>query len=242
MDLIKETLTCQVCHNILKQPVFLPCHKTLCQTHIDATASSLKCYFCDDTHEIPREGFKPNEMARNLISSNTHLSEPERAFKIKLVESLEQLQLMYDEFMQSEPRLKTLNFERFTHIRDRINARRDQLKLDIDSMAEQMLKQTELFEFKCKESLKQVNRAENALLVDKDRFKQIGTELEAEFQRTTLNLQAIESLSTEILEKTEHVGEKLAEYDDIRQRINESVFDAADKNDSTAQNWVIVIY
>ena len=224
MDLIKETLTCKVCNNILKQPVFLPCHKTLCQTHIDPVEKYLKCFFCNELHDIPLEGFKPNEMARNLISSNTHLSEQERKYKTNLDESLEKLQKKYEEFMQIEPQLKTLNFEHFTHIRDTINEQRDKLKLEIDHMAEQMLKQTEFFEFKCKENLKQITKLD-MLALNKERFRQIANELEDEFQRTTLNLKAIESLNEEIKQKTEQISEKLNEYGEIRERINESAFE-----------------
>jgi hypothetical protein len=223
MDKIKETLTCKVCNNILKQPVFLPCHKTLCQTHINVNESLFDCFFCHEQHIIPVEGFKPNEMARNLISSNTHLSEHERSLKAKITDSLENLQRMYDSFMNKEPHLKALNFEHFTQIRDDINAQRDALKRDIDIMADTMLKQTELFEFTCKEKLKLVKL--DTLTLNKDRFRRIADELEDEFQKASLNMLAIENLNDEIRQKSEHIADKLNDYNEISERISESSFE-----------------
>ena len=185
--------------------------------------SVLNCFFCHEPHIIPAEGFKPNEMARNLISSNTHLSEHERTLKVKINESLERLQSMYDEFMNKEPHLKALNFEHFTQIRDDINAQRDALKRDIDIMADTMLKQTEMFEFTCKEKLKLVKL--DTLALNKDRFRRIADELEDEFQRTSLNMLAIEALNAEIKQKSEHIGDKLNEYNEISERISESSFE-----------------
>ena len=93
-----------------------------------------------------------------------------------------------------------------------------------------MLKRTELFEFACKEKLKQVKAADaddSTLALNKERFTRLAAQIEEEFARASLDAPAIESLNVEIRLKTAHIAERLDAYHELRERIAESSFERA---------------
>lgn len=238
MDKIKESLTCKICNRILNEPVFLPCHKTLCRLHINSEYDSntnkfiYKCFFCNEEHIIPDLGFETNEMAHNFIKSLSHLSDNEKQTKLSIETKLAESSSLLDEFARKEPELKLLNFEHFSNMRAEIDAKRDKLKLEIDALADRMINQTELYEYKCKEKLKDIKIDQSS--INKDFLKKIETDLEEEFKKPVLEMELIENMSKDLSQKSNELQDKLNEFNDIKSRIKDCLFEANLENLSEA--------
>ena len=77
MDL-KDLLTCNFCNCIFEDPVFLPCHESICLKHVeeikprDDSADEIRCPFCAELHQIPSIGFSKNKRFAGLIDREYH--------------------------------------------------------------------------------------------------------------------------------------------------------------------------
>jgi hypothetical protein len=69
---LKTFFNCQICQQQLRQPVILPCAKTICNSHIEELQINdlnLICPFdCSHgSHSIPKEGFMTDKTMQNMI-------------------------------------------------------------------------------------------------------------------------------------------------------------------------------
>ena len=83
----KSEYQCQVCSKILKDPIHLPCHCTICNAHLtDGTAKDghITCVECKDTFVVKDMDSKVNRWAKRILESEGHLSPEEKAAKSEL--------------------------------------------------------------------------------------------------------------------------------------------------------------
>ncbi|CAF1000442.1 unnamed protein product [Brachionus calyciflorus] len=70
---LNNLIRCEICKNILKEPIFLPCDETCCGRCAfkfkNQDRNSIQCYFCQQEHEIPKSGFHSNKQADDLVHS-----------------------------------------------------------------------------------------------------------------------------------------------------------------------------
>ncbi|CAF0874545.1 unnamed protein product [Brachionus calyciflorus] len=70
---LNNLIRCEICKNILKDPILLPCDETCCARCAfkfkNQDRNSIQCYFCQQEHEIPKSGFHSNKQAEKLIDS-----------------------------------------------------------------------------------------------------------------------------------------------------------------------------
>ncbi len=73
-----EILTCKHpdCNMYLKEPVMLPCGNNVCKSHVDENPKSepFKCSYCTSKHNIPPNGFTPNNSLNQILCNNLHLN------------------------------------------------------------------------------------------------------------------------------------------------------------------------
>lgn len=66
MEIIKEMISCKLCHNRLVDPVVLPGGAAIYNEH-SGTGYEFKCTLCSNSHEIPLNGFvKIESIAKGL--------------------------------------------------------------------------------------------------------------------------------------------------------------------------------
>jgi hypothetical protein len=176
-ETIRQSLVCQICDLIYKQPVKLPCGKTICKSHL-LDLIEFDCKFCQSKHKIPPRGFHPNFFIQNQINTFQHLSKDECDLKSRLAQSIENLKASYDEIEQVEEEFVS------DHLRDiefQIMKYRDMLLKTIEQLTDDMLKETRNHQSKIKSKLTQIKMTKH-----KD-LSQIRTDIEVEFRRVKFN-------------------------------------------------------
>lgn len=228
MDLVKKSITCKYCHNLFHKPVFLPCHNTLCSAHIDDEIAktnnnySIMCFFCKHQHKIPKEGFKENELARDLIQSGSHFTDEEKHLKTETEKLNTQLNNLYREFEKREPEIELFNLEYFANIRNKIEIQREQLKIKIDKVAEKMLDETKEFENRYKQKL--IDFKIDNQMINKDQLNKMKLFLDNHFRNPNLDLNKVELLKAELVDKITKFQDKLNDFEMIKVNIRDCVF------------------
>jgi hypothetical protein len=68
---IDSILICKICENKMVDPRILPCGMSVCHRCVDLIADTdkkrIKCQNCAKTHEIPKEGFCINQLAKEML-------------------------------------------------------------------------------------------------------------------------------------------------------------------------------
>jgi WD40 repeat protein len=227
MDYLKEALICKLCNQISNQPVFLPCHKTLCQIHLDeellkANNTSFQCYFCSKQHEIAFNGFKINEKP-NQPAAAADPKPSSSELKLKLDKSSLELSQLYEDFLKKDPELKSFNSKHFLSLREQINAKRDELKQEIEALANKMLDLSDRAEVSCFEVLSAIRT--DSSRVNKDEFKRIEAEIRHELKRPKLHKSKINEIKAELSEKKREFKERLGILENIKSNTKQSRFE-----------------
>ena len=89
---ILKAIECSNCHQIMSEPVILPCSHSICKEHVDKTNPTIRCIKCNETHSLPRSGMFPrSEALENIISINLTESSMVRLYN-KMSVSCKQLE------------------------------------------------------------------------------------------------------------------------------------------------------
>jgi WD40 repeat protein len=185
---IRHSLVCQICDLIYKQPIKLPCGKSICKSHLldlnGTLLSEFYCKFCQSKHKIPSRGFHPNFFIQNQINTFQHLSKDECDLKSRIAQSIENLKASYDEIEEVEQEYLQSHFQ---DIEYQIMEYRDILLKSIADLTDEMLKETRNHQLKVKSKLTQLK-----LTKEKD-LNQLRTDTEIEFRRVKFNKSKLET-------------------------------------------------
>jgi hypothetical protein len=183
MELV-EILTCQVCQILYIDPVILPCMETICRKHVDeqmdSTSNEFKCYFCNENHQIPKNGFREDTKINTLIGF-WHKNYP-------TVESLEQI----EQYLNEPGEL--LN-EDFSKLRENIEQDRKVQKAHIDSIYDNLLNELKNQEIEMK---KEFNDNFNS---NHSELRTILNELKRDFNAQTPKFNNIKSNEEKLFAK-----------------------------------------
>jgi WD40 repeat protein len=180
---IRHSLVCQICDLIYKQPVKLPCGKTICKTHLH-DLNEFDCKLCRSSHMIPPRSFHPNFFIQNQINTFQHLSKDECDLKSRIAQSIENLKASYDEIEEVEQEYLQSHFQ---DIEYQIMEYRELLLKSIADLTDEMLKETRNHQSKVKSKLTQLK-----LSKDKD-LNQLRADTEIEFRRVKFNKSKLET-------------------------------------------------
>jgi WD40 repeat protein len=185
---IRHSLKCQICDLIYKQPIKLPCGKSICKSHLlDLNGSLLNefyCKLCQSKHKIPLRGFHPNFFIQNQINTFQHLSKDECDLKSRIAQSIENLKASYDEIEEVEQEYLQSHFQ---DIEYQIMEYRELLLKSIADLTDKMLKETRNHQSKVKSKLTQLKISK-----DKD-LNQLKTDTEIEFRQAKINKSKLET-------------------------------------------------
>ncbi len=158
---IKSDLLCGICKKIFKEPIFLPCHCTVCKEHVEEFTNKskmIKCNHCDEEFDVPSNGFKENSRLKLIIEKNAHLSEEEKDLKNNIESNYVEYQRVLKELKLKEAEFKSISFDHFAEIRRNIDLRRETLKQRIDNIAEEMIEKAKKLEESYKKDVELTNK------------------------------------------------------------------------------------
>ena len=139
---VKRAFDCDLCDEILIDPVTLQCGNSVCKIHLQKFKKNFHCKLCTNRHRIPKGGFATNKrMKIGLdIELNTLRAEPiYEECKRKLQEVKQSVSKL--ELIQTYP--EEYLFEYFENIKCEIEFRASTLKESIDDCSNELIHSVE---------------------------------------------------------------------------------------------------
>lgn len=218
MNLINQVIICNSCKEKLKSPVFLPCGHSICKHHVDEVEEisnkrrKIECDNCNETHEIPHNGFVPNRALEHLMKLKIDKldlgEEYNSAFeKFSLFADL----LEYFNRVKNDPEMKIHTL--LSDLRNKVDLRREVLKDEIDKKALEMIEKINEYEKDCKSSIK----------LNSNLDKKIG-EWENEIEKSRLFLNTLERNTEKWNEISNKMTSHLKDLQSEFIKLNENLF------------------
>lgn len=215
----ENALKCEYkdCELIYENPITLPCGNSMCKSHLDQYNCNFKCYFCNDEHEIPENGFSINKTIIKMIDSIIE-SNPIRK---KINESFEKINESISEYENLHPDVYI--YEYFEDIRLKVDLHREELKKEIDEKSDEIIKKLKDKEEKCKS---------NSVNVEKIKLKNMNSSftLKNMFRVPNLTKKELNNLTSKINNQLKFIQNELNKYKKSL-LLNESIkFDKFEKS------------
>jgi hypothetical protein len=135
-------LVCNHCKKILSDPVVLPCGSTICNQHVKSLPSKsniFECTTCSIGHFVPDKGFAKNNRLRVDLENENFLTQIQKLKKDSIMEMIKIQESLVDDLILKCNEFEYLNHEYFADIECQIELRRENLKLKIDSLSEELI-------------------------------------------------------------------------------------------------------
>jgi chromosome segregation ATPase len=142
---IKEELSCKYCHEIFINPMTLPCGDSICKHHIEELTSSNSsnkfiCPLCNEESSV--QSLRVNKFMQSMLEIGLH------EFKINpLLDTL--LKNLKNEAKNLETVLKdpeNFIYEQMSELKRQVDLDRENLKSQIDALAEDFIHQLNAYE------------------------------------------------------------------------------------------------
>ena len=224
IDIIKNSLICPVCKNIFSSPVFLPCYNTICEKHtkeLNGSSKAYKCFFCHVAHEMPKEGYKRNDMVTNLIDSGVYLNPNEINIKNELKKTNAELNELLQEFEKKIPKLESCTTEYFKNLRDKIGLQKKELISKIDEYVDGVLDQAKEHENKLKLKLSTFNSTNSNL---KNIASNLNAKIESQFKSKSIEIKSLEAIKETVLNYVNDVKDSFGQLEDFEADIKKYKF------------------
>jgi hypothetical protein len=178
MNKILNAIKCAICREILETPVILPCYDTICKKHVLNNINDvIRCEQCGVEHQIPTNGFHPNNALQEIIDAeiaNLELGSVHKEAK-KSCESVEET-LKELEMILKDPHFYT--HEKISELKNGVELKGEELKLIIDKVMMKLIDRLEEYERESKEYI-----SSNEFKVESQKF-----EKELKISQSNLNL------------------------------------------------------
>lgn len=211
MEIVKNSIRCVWCNGKLEKPVLLPCGESICEVHSKRTSAdsnrAFYCAVCDASHEIPDNGFARNKAIERIILSN--------------IDSLnfgKDYQLAVDSCKQLESHIKSLEFltkdpvyfikNSICELKNQVELKREQLKLEVDKKAEELLSKLNTYENECEQRLKTTNDLERMQEITRNCWAYLSRR-NNELNMFEIDLNKWKHISENVKKITQHVQTKI---------------------------------
>lgn len=151
----KESIAnCPSCTNEYESPRILPCLESICINCINnlSKRGEFKCYFCDETHAIPREGFPLNKSLMK-ISKTIRTGFDEKPIYVELRNNIKKVDELLDYFDFDLETAKTKIKESCDDLRSKINTNIDQQIKFLNDTRDDLMDEVYVYEKGCLKNL-----------------------------------------------------------------------------------------
>ena len=143
IDKIKGLFDCDICNNLLVDPISLPCGNNVCNQHLEhfVLEKSFVCESCNGKHHVPEEGHfivnKQIKKALDIDLNNLKVSfSAYNECKVRIEEAKESL----EQIEALERNAESHIYEYFGSIKRQVDIRREKLKAEIDDYSDSLIK------------------------------------------------------------------------------------------------------
>ena len=213
----KLDYACKFCNQILKDPILLPCGLSICNEHTkNLENNSLVCKTCN----VPHTRFSQNhELKTQIETLNSHLTENEFKWKKEFRLIYEQIEEMLDDFNLKANEFEYFTHEHFANIECQIELRRENLKMRIDDLSQELLEivreKKQLFVNKSKqihvEDLKKIHERE-----DNDTYEI--------FRQLEISLDKIRSIEMEQTFQIKEIEKRMILFEKLKSQVEKVEF------------------
>lgn len=138
---VNDIIKCPICSNKYTIPVTLPCGESVCKIHLDNLTikdNKFKCDVCNKEHTIPEDGYPINKTIQKMLQIKLDKLERGDQFKnAKFSFDLLNAKFKTFELINNDPAY--FIDEYFSDLINRIDLRREEIKVEIDNHFEQIL-------------------------------------------------------------------------------------------------------
>ena len=217
----KSEYQCQVCSKILKDPIHLPCHDTICHAHLtDGTAKDgrITCVECKETFVVKNMDSKVNRWAKRILETEGHLSPEEKSAKSEMQKILNEFQQLYNKLQQEHALFELGSHDHFAEIKRQIDLQREELKEKIDQIYFDMINKVEQHEAFYKQNLDET-RCFQEFDADNE-FENF----EEEFRKVDLTIQRVQQLKSEYEANVKTVQNNMDKLQFVSQQMKKCSF------------------
>ena len=217
----KSDLQCHLCSKILKEPVNLPCHCTICHGHLtDGSVKDgiIKCESCNEMFAVKDIELVVNKYAKLILDAEVHLSPEEKAMKREIEKLCNEFQLLYDQLQHEQAAFEVSSYNHFAEIKHQIDLQREELKDKIDKISLAMITRVEQYE------------AFYKLKLDENRcFKEFNGEtnyFEDEFRKVDLTIERAHQLQAKYEANVKALQDKMTNLKLVNEQMKKCSFEA----------------
>ena len=159
---LNKTFSCNYCHDILNEPVILPCGETTCKKHVEEmkNCEKLKCHFCNEEHSVPEKGF-PKDIRMIKLIENKFFQMDLGETHSKAVNSCKELKELINNMKHLAKAPENFIDQYFDKIINEIDLIREENKLKIDQWHDRCLDQVKLYKNECLNNFEKLSKFEN---------------------------------------------------------------------------------
>lgn len=229
---LKANLTCGHCLKIFKEPYVLPCGHTTCKQHLQE--AKIKCTPCYREFSFKNEcDFVPNYVVSQIIDDENYLYEYEQEYKTNILESMNALQQINNEFKFVKKSFHAFDLEfheHFQEVRRQIDLHRENEyfnsnnKSKIDETALAMIKQTKEFEGSYYKSLNEIVQELIKYQIDDTSIEQKLTHLNEMFREPVVEIEKIEQIQSKQGTQLNELKSRLQKLNELREQLKSNQF------------------
>ena len=213
IDQVKHFLDCDHCNNLLVDPVTIVCGYNVCKKHLDelvensSEARKFRCLVCPKQHTIPEEGFVVNGRFQKQLDMELNKFIPSQAFEdCKQIINDARDYVSKIEALEKDPEFYI--YEYFEDIKRKVDLRREEIKLRVDSCSDEMIRSIENSKENCVRLAKEGRR----LKMDINKQKKVLDELLERFDRFDIDEKEFEEIKESVVLLNRRITFKIEEY------------------------------
>ena len=150
VEQLKSFLDCELCKELLVDPVVMACGKFICKIHLEnllthesKQKNTFDCVICQEEHVITQNGFVVHNKLQNLLDIELNKLEPSHMFE-ECRNEIENAKKNVVEIGLLEKNAENYVYDYFENIKRQVDIRREDLKFKIDTYLDQIIKSVEM--------------------------------------------------------------------------------------------------
>ena len=158
------SLNCDVCKQLLVDPMMMSCGKFFCKSHLtqlinnrSRETNTFICGICQKKHDLPKNGFKVNNRLQHLVKLQLNKLEQLAMFE-GCKKELENAKESVVKIELLERNAEKYIYDYFEKIKKQVDNCREDLKIKIDNYSDEIIKSVELNQKKYLKLSKEVNK------------------------------------------------------------------------------------
>jgi hypothetical protein len=163
LEKINSLFNCELCQDLIVDPVVLPCGETVCKIHTEDLSQMEKCKFCMDNHKTPRNGFPSNKSLKNLLDLKANRISLNFSKFNDYRTTLADLNTKLKEFEEINNDPENYISEYFGELTRQVDLRRETLIKDIHHHSDELLQNIDRLKEECVANSKKATKIKDSI-------------------------------------------------------------------------------